>query len=199
MLILVHSAPSTLARYRHPNLGVLSSPDRYYRDVLDWPWAADNGAYSGFDALQYRQMLAEIDQLWGCRFVTLPDVVGDAAATLLLAYDWWREVNRHNLPIALVAQDGLTLRSTPWGQIDALFVGGSSKFKMGEQARELVAEARERGLWVHMGRVNSHQRLRYAKAIGCDSVDGTSFSWFKDRWLRDFLAHAAAPPQELLA
>jgi hypothetical protein len=50
-----------------------------------------------------------------------------------------------------------------------------------------------------MGRVNGHQRLRYAKAIGCDSVDGTSFSWFKDRWLADFLDHAAGPTQLAVA
>ena len=49
-----------------------------------------------------------------------------------------------------------------------------------------------------MGRVNSHQRLRYARAIGCDSVDGTSFSWFRDRWLGAFLEHAAQPPQGML-
>ena len=49
-----------------------------------------------------------------------------------------------------------------------------------------------------MGRVNTHQRVRYAKAVGCDSIDGTGFSRFRDRWLPDFLAHAAAPAQPTL-
>ena len=50
-----------------------------------------------------------------------------------------------------------------------------------------------------MGRVNGHQRVRYAKAIGCDSIDGTSLSWFKDRYLKEFLDHAAQPAQGMLA
>ena len=35
------------------------------------------------------------------------------------------------------------------------------------------AEAKRRGKHVHMGRVNSLTRLRYADHIGCDSADGT--------------------------
>lgn len=46
-------------------------------------------------------------------------------------------------------------------------------WKLGLAARQLVAEAKARGKWVHMGRVNSEKRFRYAAAIGCDSVDGT--------------------------
>lgn len=142
-----------------------------------------------------------LDGIWGlpgCLFVTAPDVVGDAERTLELFEDWYDELNATLLPLALVAQDGLIPEQVPWRRIDAVFVGGTSEFKMGEQARGLVNEARVRGKWVHMGRVNSHQRMRYAKAIGCDSVDGTGFSWYRDRWLAEFLAHAAAPRQELL-
>ena len=39
--------------------------------------------------------------------------------------------------------------------------------------RDLVAEAKERGKWAHMGRVNSMRRYDYARGIGCDSADGT--------------------------
>ncbi len=98
-----------------------------------------------------------------------------------------------------VAQDGLTPDFVPWMQIDALFIGGTDKFKMGTQALDLVVEARIRGKHVHMGRVNGPRRVRYAKAIGCDSFDGTSLSWFRDTYLKKFLDHAAAEPQMLLA
>ena len=158
-------------------------------------WAADNDAYSAWDELRYRQMLNAIKDLPPPLFVTLPDVVGDAAATLLLAFDWHRQLRRRDLPIALVAQDGLTVKTTPWEALDALFIGGSTEFKMSDTARRLTSEAKERGLWVHMGRVNGHRRLRFAKAIGCDSVDGTSLSWFRDTYLREFLEHAAGPTQ----
>ena len=33
----------------------------------------------------------------------------------------------------------------------------------------------QRGLWIHMGRVNSLRRLAYAASIGCHSIDGTQW------------------------
>ncbi len=47
------------------------------------------------------------------------------------------------------------------------------EWKTGEVARAITDEARRRGVWVHMGRVNSWARLRYARQTGCDSADGT--------------------------
>jgi hypothetical protein len=199
-MILVHSSPTTLERHRHPNLGVLSSPRRFYTVGLEgWRWAADNDAFGAWDAARYRAMLDGIHGLPGCLFVTSPDVVGDGARTLDLFDEWYDELVPCWQPVALVAQDGMAVDQVPWRRIDALFVGGTSEFKMGDQARRLVREAQRRGLWTHMGRVNGHQRLRYAKAIGCDSVDGTSFSWFRDTYLAEFLDHAAGPVQETFA
>lgn len=48
-----------------------------------------------------------------------------------------------------------------------------TEWKEGAHARHLVWEAKERGKWVHMGRVNGESRVLYARDIGCDSVDGT--------------------------
>jgi len=47
------------------------------------------------------------------------------------------------------------------------------EWKLSEVTRSLVADAKLHGKWVHMGRVNSRKRIRYAAEIGCDSVDGT--------------------------
>jgi len=188
MMALVHAAPSTLERYRRENLGVLSSPRRFYTDVEGWRWAADNDAFSKWDASRYLAMLEAMRDLPPPLFVTAPDVVGNAAETLMLFRLWLPRLR--GFPVALVTQDGLRAEDVPWSDLSALFIGGSDEWKMGEQNRELVQEAKERGLWVHMGRVNGHQRIRYAKAIGCDSFDGTSMSWFKDRWLRNYLLHA---------
>ena len=192
-MLLVHSAPSTLERHRHPNLGVLCSPRRVYRDVAGWDWAADNDAYSNWDEGRYRDMLQTVRELPAPLFVTAPDVVGDWLETLV-RYETWRD-ELAGLPVAYVLQDGQPYGHMPWDGIAAVFVGGSSVFKMGTVAHGLVIEAKRRDLWVHMGRVNTHQRLRYAKAIGCDSVDGTGFSWFRDRWLPEFLDHAAGGRQ----
>jgi hypothetical protein len=61
----------------------------------------------------------------------------------------------------------------PWDEFDALFIGGSTEFKLGPVARPYAARRSARGKWLHMGRVNSERRFAYARAIGCDSVDGT--------------------------
>jgi hypothetical protein len=200
-MVLVHASPTTLEPYRSKHLGVLGSPRRFYRQsegIETWPWAADNDAFSNWDAERYRTMLQAIWGLRGCLFVTAPDVVGDADRTLELFEEWYDELNATLQPLALVAQDGLTSDQVPWQRIDALFIGGTDLFKMGDQARDLVTHARARGKWVHMGRVNTQQRMRYAKAIRCDSIDGTSLSWFRDTYLPGVLAHAAQPPQTLM-
>lgn len=198
MIALLHSAPKVLARYRTPNLGVLSSPRRFYMDVEGWLWAADNDAYSAWDERRYRHMLNRIVDLPGGLFVTLPDIVGNGDATIELMHQWLPELREIGKPVALVAQDGMTASTFPWLQVDAVFVGGTTEFKMGDVAREIVEEAKRRGMWVHMGRVNSHRRIRYAKAIGCDSFDGMRVAWFKDLYLDDFLDHAAAPTQTIM-
>lgn len=87
-------------------------------------------------------------------------------------------------PAALVAQDGLEHLDVPWDDFDALFIGGSTEWKLGKAAARLVAEAKRRGKHVHMGRVNSRRRWSYAEHIGCDSVDGTFLAFGPDANLR---------------
>ena len=77
-------------------------------------------------------------------------------------------------PAAFVAQDGIEHTDVPWDEFDCLFIGGATEFKLGAIARRYATEAKRRGKWLHMGRVNSLKRWRYAEAIGCDSVDGTA-------------------------
>src|SRR5205823_6752489 len=85
------------------------------------------------------------------------------------------------LPVALVGQDGAEALELPWGRFDALFLGGSTGWKLGPGAAALAREAKRRGLWVHMGRCNTRQRFRHAFALGCDSVDGSGFSRWPDQ------------------
>ena len=74
---------------------------------------------------------------------------------------------------AYVGQDGAQPNDTPWSEIDALFIGGTTDWKLSQSAADLISEARRRGKWVHMGRVNSWRRIRLAHVLGCHSVDGT--------------------------
>jgi hypothetical protein len=183
--ILVNGATASLRQHPRPFFGVLISPrQRGTPERNLWPgcvWAADNDAFSGFDPEAFISMLAQYaDHRASCRFVAVPDVVADAAATRARFDRWSPVVATHGYPLAFVAQDGLTIAACPWEQFDALFIGGSTAFKLGPEARQLVGWAKALGKWVHMGRVNSARRLRYAEMIGCDSVDGSGFSRFPD-------------------
>jgi hypothetical protein len=108
-----------------------------------------------------------------CLLAVAPDVVGDAAATAERSRPMLSEIRALGYAVAYVLQDGQESVPVPWGEIDAVFIGGSDAFNLGPVAAQLVAEAKRRGLWVHMGRVNSRRRMIYAASIGCDSVDGT--------------------------
>ena len=54
--------------------------------------------------------------------------------------------------------------------------------------RAIAAEAKARGKWIHMGRVNSERRYRYAADIGCDSADGTYLTFGPDQNLPRLMA-----------
>lgn len=201
MLVLVHASPTTLERHRRPNLGVFNSPDRWYsaEQLVGWRWAADNGAFGEFNPEAFRRMLDGLHGLPGCLFVAAPDVVGDAECTLELFEEWYDELVAAWQPIALVAQDGLVGGDdrVPWSRIDALFIGGSTEFKLGLDAAELAREARTRGKHVHWGRVSSLRRKRYIASVGGinDSIDGNINNRWRDRWLDMNVAAAAAPAQ----
>lgn len=196
MLILVHSAPVSILRDLggpHPNVGVLSSPRRVYDDTLGLPWAADNDAFLAWDESRFRRMLDTVRDMTGCLFVVAPDVVGDHEQTLERWHLWADDMR--GLPRAFVAQDGLDIGSVPWDDMRCLFVGGTTAFKLGPVVHAAVVEAKRRGLWVHMGRVNTRRRFKWAASIGCDSVDGTAFSRFRRTHLPWALEHASAPVQ----
>jgi hypothetical protein len=137
-----------------------------------------------------------------CLFVTVPDVVADAYETARQFERWWTGPARRGLPVALVAQDGLEHMgrwlSMTWPRVDALFIGGSTAWKLGPSARALVRSAKHRGLWVHMGRVNSITRIAYAAEIGCDSIDGTGWMRWRNIRLPEALQAVSAPPQQPL-
>ena len=161
---------------RDGTLGYIDTPAQGNRRPAGVTWCADNGCFgkgypgaAGWLAWLERNA-ADAPQ---CRFATAPDVVGDAAATLQLSRPYLAQIRQFGYPAALVAQDGLENEVIPWSEFDVLFIGGTTEWKLGPAAAEIVREAKARGKWVHMGRVNSRKRMRYADSIGCDSTDGT--------------------------
>lgn len=186
MILLVSGATATIRRFPHlTRVGHLLNP-RSYNAVgtllaTGRPLAADNDCFQGLDPRAYvdmlRRLAAHRDRvLWA----TVPDVVGDARATRRRWRRWRPLLARLGLRAAYVAQDGSEDTPPPWGELDALFIGGTTRWKEGPDAVALMREARARGVWVHVGRVNTIRRLRLVSAYA-DSVDGSSFSRFPDR------------------
>lgn len=139
-----------------------------------WVWAADNGCFAPkWDRDRWLAWIARDDlPRSGCLFATVPDVVADHAATLARFRVYRDVVAGARWPVAFVGQDGADVHGVPWADLDCLFIGGSTAWKLSEVAFGLAREARERGKWVHVGRVNSRSRFA-AWAPYADTADGT--------------------------
>lgn len=160
-------------------MGIILQPNMGNRpDLTATWWGADNGCYTQGTAFRLERFLAWLDS-WTpeerarCLFAVAPDVLADAAATLERSVPVLPQLRARGYRAALVAQDGLDRLSVPWGDFDVLFVGGTTAWKLSEAAYGLAAEAKRRGKWIHLARVNSLRWLQAATIAGYDSADGT--------------------------
>jgi hypothetical protein len=174
------------AAQEHP-IGIMIQPDNHihrFRESFPTGWAIDNGCFTKGDAFDLNHFLRYVARLSrkpaGCHFVVAPDVVGNAAATLARSLPVMPTIRRMGLPVAFVAQDGLEDMEIPWGEFDALFIGGTTDWKLSPQATWITRMAKAAGKHVHMGRVNSQKRFITAMDMGCDSADGTFLKFGPD-------------------
>ena len=180
-------------------LGWLNTPRHngdfkaYERFCVPLPVAADNSAFIDFNAKRYLRFVAKTPAY--IKWITAPDKVANAEITLDL-FDRWYPRIRH-LPLALVGQDGMEDKELPWSHFDCFFIGGSTRWKLSDTARSLAIEAKRRGKRLHMGRVNSNMRLRYAYDLGCDTVDGTGYSRYSKLRLKPALIYLHNLHQQL--
>jgi hypothetical protein len=194
MILLVSGGTRTVNRLiQHPNLGVLITPmaanNPPPKGVV---WACDNSAFSGFDEVPMLEMLKKIKDRPDCSWVAAPDVVGDHEATLALWPKWLRIILEHGQTAAFVAQDGCTVESLPWGRgMSAVFIGGTTRWKLGSEAARIIHEANRRNLWTHVGRVNALRRVFYCQTLGVRSIDGTQFSKWSETHIPKTLAFMA--------
>ncbi len=174
-----------------PDYPAMLTPRMRQRPAQGQEWAADSGRYASPHEYTDEAYLAWLGRMpaSACLFATAPDVVGDAEATWAMSEPMLGPIRQLGYRVALVAQDGMERMCPRWESYDALFIGGTTRWKLGGAAEMLVAEARARGKWVHMGRVNSRERVLYANSIGCDSVDGTYLRFRPygrpDRWIAE--------------
>ena len=179
-----------------PDMPAMITPRMRQRPPEGQTWAADNGRFSAPQDYSDDKYLAWLGRMpaESCLFATAPDVVGDAAATLAMSAPMLERIRAAGYRVALVAQDGLEELPVPWDDFDALFIGGTTVWKLGDAAADLAREARRRGKWVHMGRVNSQSRMQYAESIGCDSADGTVLKHDPGRPVQSWAKHVIANP-----
>lgn len=183
------SSEAARQRMRDGEIGAIVTPAQGNRIDGIPVWCADNGRF-GTGWPGYHRWLRWLTglPLTGCAFALAPDTPFDAAATLREAARPLRAIRDLGYPAALAAQNGIEHLAVPWDDFDVLFLGGDTAWKLGPAVRRLAAEARERGKGVHMGRVNSLRRYRYAEAIGCTSVDGTFLRFGPDIRLPELLS-----------
>lgn len=168
-------------------IGLLITPDTkgYVPQISEYPfWAADNACFNHPERFSVDKFLGWLstlrDQRSTCLFAVAPDVVGDAAATIERSLPVLPLIRELGFPAAFVAQDGLENLEVPWNEFDVLFIGGSTEWKLSENAARLSREAKARGKRVHVGRVNSFKRLKISNDMGADTADGTFLRWGAD-------------------
>lgn len=172
-------------------------------DLDGLPYGVDNECFvlgEQFDPDRYLRALDRIvtKHTVGCKFATAPDIVGDAVATLRKAEIWLPRLRSFGVPAALVAQDGLEDMAIPWSEFDALFIGGSTEWKLSQAAIGLIHEARRKGKWVHVGRVNGRTRISHFWHVGCvDSFDGSGVAIAPQNEMQVLVPHMRALRQQL--
>lgn len=179
------TSPATVAAMAAQIIGYIDTPTAQQNHRPRPPgsiWCADNGCFNAnFEESHWWGWLQshsfEADECW---FATAPDVLGDAQASLERSTPWLSKIRESGYSPAYVAQDGVTDTVVPWDDFDWLFLGGTDVFKLGVECHTIAAQARARGKRLHMGRVNSLKRWRYAEALGCDSCDGTYLKFGPD-------------------
>jgi len=158
------------------SVGMMYSPDSDKPRPYPWmPLAIDNGRFhatvSGRD-WEERAFLKLIDFVLesDCKplFVAVPDVVYDREATLREWDKWFPRLDKLDVPLAMVVQDGMTPEDVPEGMV--AFIGGSKVFK-----RRMTPNFIDTCSRVHVGRVNRYKALCRYEALGAASVDGSGF------------------------
>lgn len=194
--------PAHTEMMRAGELGLLRTPANGYRldDVA--VWAMDNGAftntYPGDE--EYLELLRRLSPHAGrALFAAAPDTVGDAEATLATSMPMASRIREAGYAPALVGQDGMENLPVPWEEFEWLFIGGSTEWKLGRGAVLLSTQALSHGLSVHVGRVNSFKRFRYARdVLGASSADGTILAFGPETNLRRVKKWLASNDQQTL-
>lgn len=146
-----------------------------------FPYAIDNGAWSQHgDVNDFRKFHTLVESLGvDAEFVVAPDIVAGGGASLKRSLE--------HLPVLLIktklvlipVQDGLELQdlSNIVSARIGIFLGGTTEYKL-SRMRDWGAFCKAKGVYYHVGRVNSGRRIKMCYYAGAHSFDGTSATMY---------------------
>lgn len=158
--------------WRYPEVGI--------------PWILDNGAFSywknnlPFDEKRFEEALTKTE--FKCimpDFVIVPDIVAKGYDSLDFSLKWLNRIPS-SFSCYLAVQDGMEVDivGSCLDLFDGIFVGGSLDWKL-QTSSEWVKLAHRHNKPCHVGRIGTFRRLVWAKSIGVDSVDSSTFAQAK--------------------
>lgn len=174
---------------------IIGPLDHGGRQTFGMGWALDNGAWPAFEqGMPWNERAFEcvLDVHGeGADFVVVPDVVADREASLIRTRQWLpRLMARRELRgsmILIAVQDGMThdeiAQLADNDPRIGIFIGGSTEWKL-SAIMPWGRWAKDRGLYVHVGRVNSSKRIALCAQAGADSFDGTSVTRYASNLAR---------------
>lgn len=148
-----------------------------------FPYAIDNGAWTAhqtgepFDAKAFGDVCGKLAA--HADWIVVPDIVAGGNRSLEFSKSWLPRVLSYGRPVLIAVQDGLDGYDvgTMLGPNVGIFIGGSTEWKL-RTMPHWGRVARDRGCYLHVGRVNTVRRISFCAGIGADSFDGTSASRF---------------------
>ena len=145
-------------------------------------WCGDNGSFT--NVFEEDKFFCFLDRMLPykekCKFIACPDTLCDPVDTMKKWELYAERIKNLGYPVAFVCQDGQENLPFP-SNYDALFIGGSTEWKLGGGALQCIREAKKNNKFVHVGRVNSLKRVKHFMLEGVDSVDGTHVCFEPDK------------------
>ncbi len=157
------------------------------------PYALDNGSFTKFNEKKYFSMLDKASTIHKPLFVILPDVICDAKSTLKLWNKYYNKIKKYDFNLSFACQDNICIDDIP-DDVYCCFIGGSNKWK-----RENAHKFKNVREWLHIGRINNWNSIKWAEWCGADSIDGTGFFRTKRRQYHDFISYFENNKKEQLS
>lgn len=170
--------------------GQLLTPLTRYRLCEDL-FGIDNGGFTGAKIKGFTKIIKnQWDFRDNCLFAAVPDKVENHKETLLMWEDYQHIADGYKK--AFVVQDGFD----GWpSNADAIFIGGSTKFKDSYECDLIVESALRNNMHVHIGRVNTFPRFQHFHKLGAHTCDGSGISIYDDMLEKLLMHYMGKQPQ----